>query len=103
MEITFKDDKLKKLLEEKGVLVTEGRELTRRIEELEKERAKIGLKIQKVKDKIAPIVDAKINPQLDEFEDIETVEIKDGMILVRKFSQLEEFKKAWRERKNIAK
>lgn len=102
MEITFKDDKMKKLLEEKGVLVNEGRELTKKIEELEKERAKVGLKIQKVKDKLIPIVESKIKPQLEEFEDIETVEVKGDMIVVKKFSHLEEFKKAWRE-KNIAK
>lgn len=89
---------LKKLLEEKEELVKQGRELTVQIEKLEKERAKIGLQIQKKKDKIIPLVDKEVRPNLVEYEDIETVVLEKGEIKVTVFNHLEEFKKAYKEK-----
>lgn len=90
---------LKKLLEEKEELVTQGRALTTDIEKLEKERAKIGMQIQKRKDKIIPLVEKAVKPLLGEYEDIETVTInKDGEVEVKVFNHMEEFKKAYAEK-----
>jgi recombinational DNA repair ATPase RecF len=90
---------LKKLLEEKEELVTQGRALTGDIEKLEKERAKIGMQIQKRKDKIIPLVEKAVKPLLGEYEDIETVTInKSGEVEVKVFNHMEEFKKAYAEK-----
>lgn len=89
---------LKKLLEEKEELVNQGRALTVEIEKLEKDRAKIGMQIQKRKDKIIPLVEKEVKPKLGEYEDIETVTLEKGEIVVKVFNHLEEFKKAFAER-----
>lgn len=90
---------LKKLLEEKEALVNEGRSLTVEIEKIEKERAKIGMQIQKRKDKIIPLVEKEVKPKLGVYEDIETVTInKAGEVEVKVFNHLEEFKKAYAEK-----
>jgi len=89
---------LKKLLEEKEELVTQGRALTNDIEKLEKERAKIGMQIQKRKDKIIPLVEKEVKPKLAEYEDIETVSLDKGEIVVKVFNHMEEFKKAFADR-----
>ena len=95
----LEDKKLVKLLEEKEALVNAGRKLTAEIEKVDKERAKIGMQIQKIKDKVIPAI-TKLKPQfcLDEFDDIESVTIKDGQIEVKTFNHLEEFKKQYREK-----
>jgi len=92
------NDKLKVLLEQKEVLVAEGRALTVKIEKLEKERAKVGMQIQKVKDKVIPLVEKLVKPNLKEYEDIETVTLEKGEIEVKVFNHLDEFKKAYAER-----
>lgn len=45
-KITIENNKLKKLLEEKSVLITEGRGVSEEIEKLEKEMEEIDIKIQ---------------------------------------------------------
>lgn len=91
---------LKKLLEEKDVLIKEARELTSQIEKLEKERAKLGMKVQKVKDKVIPMVDKMKGKEivLGEYDDIETISLEKGEIVVNIFNHLEEFKKQFAER-----
>lgn len=92
---------LKKLLEEKDELVTQGRALTVEIEKLEKERAKIGLQIQKKKDKVIPIVEKMKNSgdiPLEEYDEIESVSIVKGEVEVKLFNHMEEFKKAYAEK-----
>lgn len=90
--------KLVVLLKQKDLLVTQGRKLTIEIEKLEKERAKVGMQIQKVKDRVLPIVDKEVKPKLGEYEDIETVALVNGEIEVKIFNHLEEFKKAYAEK-----
>jgi predicted nucleic acid-binding Zn-ribbon protein len=72
--------------------------LMKKREELEAERNKIALKIQKFKDKIVPTLKKLIKPHLKEFDDTETVEIKDGKILVKTFNYLEDFKTKFKNR-----
>ena len=97
----IKNDILKKLLEEKDVLVKEGRVLTVQIEKLEQDRAKIGMQIQKKKDKVIPLVE-KLKKEgkivLGEYDDIESVSVISGEIEVKIFNHLEEFKKAFAEK-----
>ena len=95
----LENKKLLKLLEEKEELITEGRKLTAEIEKVEKERAKIGLQIQKIKDKVIPMM-TELKPTIckEEFDDIESVSIVNGKIEVKTFNHLEEFKKQYREK-----
>ena len=68
-------------------------------EEKEEERNKIALKIQKIKDKLIPILKKEITPFLKEYEDTQTVELKNGKIVVETFSYLEDFKKQFKNKK----
>lgn len=61
-------------------------------EVLERDRNKIALKVQKVKDKIIPIVQKEVKPLLQEYDDIETAKTKDGKVVIATFNHLEDFK-----------
>lgn len=60
----------------------------------ERDRNKIALKVQKIKDKLIPIVQREVKPLLlDRFDDIETAKAKDGKVVISTFNHLEEFKR----------
>jgi len=62
-------------------------------EDAETERNKIALKAQKYNDKIIPIGRELIKPSFEnEYEDYDTIMIKDGEIVCSIFSHLEDFK-----------
>ena len=62
-------------------------------ENLERDRNKIALKVQKIKDKCVPIIQKEVRPLLkDEYDDIETAKTKDGMVVVTTFNHLADFK-----------
>lgn len=67
-------------------------------EKLENDRNKIALKIQKIKDKLIPMLKKEIKPHLKEFDDTETVEIKDGKVHVKTFNHLDDFKARFKKR-----
>jgi len=68
------------------------------IEKLERDRNKIALKVQKIKDKIIPIVQKEVKPLLnDEYDDIETAQAKDGKVIITTFNHLTEFKKRFKK------
>jgi recombinational DNA repair ATPase RecF len=97
---TFQNDTLKDLLKDKNEYVKKGRELSNEIEELEEERNKAGMKVQKLKDKVMPIMEDEIEPELNlgEFEDIESVEINDdGEVVINIVDQVERFKQRYKQ------
>lgn len=59
----------------------------------ERERNKIALKIQKIKDRVIPVIQKHVKPLLGEYEDIETAQIKDGKVVINTFNYLEEWKR----------
>lgn len=61
-------------------------------EKLERERNKIALKVQKIKDRLIPIVQKEVKPLLKEYDDIETARVKDGKVVISTFNHLEDFK-----------
>lgn len=71
-------------------------QLLKEIEGHERDRNKIALKVQKLKDKMIPILKKEVQPLLGEYEDTETVKAKDGKVLVTVFSYLEDFKKRFK-------
>lgn len=99
MRKTFKDDELKGWLEEKDTLVNEGRELSKEIEALEEKRNTCGMKIQKLKDKIIPRGEELIKDSLGEFDVLTTITIDGEEVALEYIDQVEDFKRAVRERK----
>ena len=73
--------------------------LMKKRDELETERNKVALKIQKIKDKLIPILKKEIKPFLKEYDDTESVEIKNGKIMVETFNYLENFKKQFKSKR----
>lgn len=67
-------------------------QLLKEKEELERERNKVALKVQKIKDKVIPIVQKEVKPLLKEYDDIETAKVKDGKVVINTFNYLEDFK-----------
>ena len=78
---------------------TEHLKLNDQKEKLEKERNKIALKVQKIKDRFVPKLQKIALKHLGEFEDLSTAELKDGKVVVEKFSHLQEWKRQWKARK----
>lgn len=64
-------------------------------EKLERDRNKIFLKVQKIKDRIIPIIQKEVKPLLAEYDDIETAKTKDGKVVISTFNHLTEFKRKY--------
>lgn len=98
--ITYKNDKAVELIKEFKTLSTDVKRLTDEITKLEEERNKVAIKGQKVKDKLNPIVQKLTKSDEGEFEVVTKVECNDKNELIVEFADmLEDWKKAWRERK----
>ncbi len=73
--------------------------LMKEVEKLERDRNKVALKVQKVKDKLVPLAQSLIKPLLkNEFDDVETAKAKDGKVVVSTFNYVEDYKKKLRSR-----
>lgn len=73
-------------------LLDEHKKLLKDKENIERERNKIAMKIQKIKDKVIPYIQKEVKPLLNEYDDIETADIKDGKIIIKTFNYLDDFK-----------
>jgi len=71
--------------------------LMKECEELERERNKIFLKVQKVKDLVTPLIKKEVKPLLKEYDDIETAKTRDGLVKISTFNHLDEFKAKFRK------
>lgn len=99
----IKNKSLVGLLKEKDVLVTGGRAISKEIEKLENDRRKVGLQIQKLKDKILPMVEKLTKDSLQGFEEITQVDIKnDEEVEISVINVVDEFKKTYIEQKQKA-
>lgn len=77
----------------------EHEELMASKEKLERERNKIALKIQKIKDRVIPMIQKECKPHLaTEFDDIETAKLIDGKVVVTTFNHIDDFKAKFRKR-----
>jgi uncharacterized protein YoxC len=72
-------------------------EMKKTKEGMEQDRAKLALKVQKIKDRVAPIIHKEMKPHLGEYDDIETATLKGEKILVETFNYLEEWKAKFKE------
>lgn len=74
-------------------------DLLKQKEKLERDRNKIALKIQKIKDRIIPIVQKEVKPLLKtEFDDINTAQVKGDKVVITTFNHLEDFKSKFKRR-----
>ena len=94
----IKNDKLKKLLEDVGELVEQGREKSKEVEKFHEEINSLQMRVQKKKEKMKPLV-AEIKKELGygEFEDFAKLEVIEGEIEIEKIDKIEEHKKFLRE------
>ncbi len=75
------------------------KDLMKQKEEKERERNKIALKVQKIKDKVVPIIKKEVKPLLKEYEDIETAKVEKGQVVIETFNHLEQFKTSFKNKK----
>lgn len=69
-------------------------------EEKETERNKIALKVQKYNDKIIPLAQKMMKEHiLNEYEDVETIKLENGILVGTIFSHLEDFKERFKKGK----
>lgn len=94
----LQNDKLKKILEERKSIKIDIDAVVADMVKLEKERLKLGYKMDKLKEKTKVIMDS-IFFDLSEFEFIATVDLKNGEPVVEILDQIEEYKKMVREDK----
>jgi len=71
--------------------------LMKKRESLERDRNKIFLKVQKIKDLVVPIIQKEVKPLLQEYDDIETAKTKDGKVVIETFNHLADFKKKFKK------
>lgn len=71
-------------------------ELKAKHEELETLRNKLGLKIQKIKDRVIPMIQKETKKHLEEFEDIENPKVVGEEVVIGVYSHLEDWKKKFK-------
>ncbi len=92
-EIRVQNEKIKKILLERADLINQGREISKKIEELEKERNKLVLQADKLRDKIIPFINKIRKENCDRYENIESVVVDGDDIVIKVFDAIEEYKK----------
>lgn len=96
MEI--KSKKMVELLTKKKELIEKVKSITEEMEVLDKDRRKIALQVQKIKDKVVPEVRNKVYPTLGDFEEVESFDVKKGsdeIIEVKILNRIDEFKEVY--------
>jgi signal recognition particle subunit SEC65 len=94
--VEIKDAKLVTILEERAIYHKEIGRIMEQLMALDKEKTKLGYKLDKLKEKTKVIMD-KENPKLEEFEFVARVFLDKGKAFYEVLDQIEEYKKAIRE------
>jgi hypothetical protein len=91
--------KIKTILLEREQINKDAIEYNKRLEETEREGAKLQLRLQKAKDKIPPLVGPELNGTLGEFEAVSAVRLEGGEPVAIIVDQIEDYKEAIRKNK----
>ncbi len=67
-------------------------------EGMERDRNKIALKVQKIKDRVVPLIQREVKPLLKEYDDIETAKTKDGKVVITTFNHLDDWVKKFKSK-----
>ena len=95
------NDEIKSLLIKKDKIINEWREVSAKIEELERQLDSLAHRVQKIKDKVVPMVNEELkNVYPSEFHEATKVEIIDGEIVYELVDRIELFKESYLESKN---
>jgi protein subunit release factor B len=97
-EIIKRDEKIQEILLQRKELIDQGRKLSEEIERLEKERNKLALQAEKLRDKIIPWVNKIRKTEMDTYENVEQVLLNGDDIVIKVFDAVEEYKKALDEK-----
>lgn len=88
-------------------LIDEHKGYLKEIEKLERDRNKIALKVQKIKDRVIPLIQKEVVPKfvkrevtvdMSKFDDIETAKVKDGKVVIHTFNHLDDWKRKFKGR-----
>ena len=101
MELKIKDNKLKKLLTEKKNVIEELRKLGKEAGEIQNKLDKLALERGNIISKIHNILDNK-DLGLEEFEELNTVEIKGDEVILTIINAIDEYKAVYLEEKKKA-
>ena len=101
-KIKIQNKELFDLLKEKGAILKDARKVQKAIDQAMKDRMGFGEKIQALKDKIVPIVEAELI-DLEEFEIMVEVDIEGKTVKATVVDQLEVFKKVFKEKQEAEK
>lgn len=98
--IVLEDEKIKSLIKSKEEIAYKIKDITKNIEDLEEDRNKLVLKIQRYNDKALPLIEKYKNEEvLGEFEEYSRVYFKDDELRLEIFDALEEFKEFYKKQK----
>ena len=98
IKVEIKNSKLVKLLEERGLVLTEAKEVQKQVEVLQKKQQKLGYKMDRLKDKTKPIID-KIEVEWGEFEYIARLFVDNGKAYYEIKDQVQDYIDLLREKK----
>ena len=96
------EEELKTLLREKAVIHKEIGEINEKLEKLDSKRSKLGHKINRIKEKMLPIIkEMEHSFKLSEFEIITNISIGEESkeVEIEVINQVEEYKEAIRQKK----
>jgi len=97
-QIITQDAKIAKLLIEKDTLIKDGREISKQMDKLENDRAKLGLRVQKIKDKVMPFAKQIKKDKLERYQDIQSIELVGENIVITTFDYILEYKNQLEEK-----
>lgn len=85
-----------------GDIITKYENLKTLKSEKEKERNKVALRAQKIKDKIIPLGQKLLKPSLtEEYDDCNGVELENGELVGTIFNHMDDFRKRYAEKQKI--
>lgn len=79
-------------------LLADHKEALKKRENLKRDMKKIENKIQKIKDRLVPLMKKEIKPLLQEFDDVDTPTIVKGKVVFPVYNHLENFKRQYRSK-----
>lgn len=96
-QVEIKDNKLVDILKQREVVHNEIGKYMQQLMDIDKEKTKLGYKMDKLKEKTKMIMD-KLNPEVGEFEIISRVYLEKGKPYYEVVDLIEEYKQALREK-----
>lgn len=81
-------------------LLSDHKESLKTREQLQRDLKKIENKIQKVKDRLIPLIKKTVKPLLQEFDEVDTPTLKNGKVVFTTYNLLEDYKRKLRSKES---